>query len=794
MNPPAPLMQDAAPAQDLQRLASMIDSVSDAIITIDSRGIIEYVNRGAQELFGYRREQLLGQNVAMLMHQPDSGRHDAYINSYLKTGQSRVMNHRRSVMGLRQDGSPVPLDLTLGQMVEDGEQKFTAVMRDVTEQRRLQQLAAEAERRLQEAKDRADEANRAKSVFLATMSHEIRTPMNGVLGSLELLGLSDLSADQRETVVMAEQSGRELLRILDDILDFSKIEAGRLELRHERTSLREHVIGKVIATYATLAARKGLRLHSRIDSAVADWVCTDPLRLRQILHNFVSNAVKFTLAGSIELSLDLLEAGPYSQQLRFSVRDTGIGISPDNQARLFKPFVQADGDTTRRFGGTGLGLAICIGLADSMGATIAMESAPGVGTTMSLAIALPITSPAACAVDGAGHAALPSPAGDTAMPAPVSKATLPTAPSTPRAAPSIEQAVRDRTLVLVADDHATNRNVLIRQLASLGYAAESAANGVEALQMLASGRHALLVSDCQMPEMDGYTLARTIREQEAAGKRQRAQTAPGSPGNPVDAGGAGARRGASDTFDVDGVGDTFDVGGAGDARHTSGAGDSGGTRGAPLPIIAFTANAFASDAVRALLAGMDDYLSKPTTIAALAALLAKYLPLPAADSGMLGSASAADAADAADATDATEPISPPAPRGGHSAPALDEHHLAAVAGDDPAARREILADFQQSCDADAAALHAAFASQNLAALLHAAHRLCGASKTIGATGLAAACTAIEHAGRAPQATTASAAVAAAYHRISPALAALNHYLQPGPGRPNNAAPQHHDDR
>ncbi|RFP19396.1 MULTISPECIES: ATP-binding protein [unclassified Duganella] len=625
----------------MHRLELMMDSVSDAVVTIDARGVIEYVNRGATILFGYGGDELLGQNVSLLMSAPEGARHDRYIQSYLKTGQSRVMNHSRSVTGRRKDGTPVPLDLTLGQMMQDGEQKFTGIMRDVSEQRRLQQ--------------RADEANRAKSVFLATMSHEIRTPMNGILGSLELLGLSRLDREQRETVAMAEQSGRELLRILDDILDFSKIEAGRLELRSEPIPLRAQVVDKVIATYATLAAKKGLHLHSRVDASVAPLVGADPLRLRQILHNFVSNALKFTLAGSVELSVEVLDKrAPDRQTLRFGVRDTGIGIAKADQARLFKPFVQAEGDTTRRFGGTGLGLAICLGLADSLGGVIAMQSEPGIGTTMSLTLTLPVCE------DAAGLAP-----------------DVQRQPAAPAAAPSVAEAERGGTLILVVDDHATNRNVLLRQLRALGYAAEGASDGAEALQMLAAGRHALLISDCQMPVMDGYALARAIR--------------------------------------------------------------AGGSR---LPIIACTANAFASDAARALEAGMDDYLAKPSTVAALGALLDRYLPLP----------------------------SPP----------LDEARLAELTGGDAAVRDDILADFRNDNDADVAALRAAQAAGGTTAVIRSAHRICGAARMLGATALAEASAAIERDARSGAVATAPSP---ACLRFDAALAAFNTYMSPNQSSP-----------
>lgn len=649
-SPPTPSkVMSSCDLRRLHRLAIMIDSVSDAIVTIDALGIIEYVNRGATALFGYAREEMLGQNVALLIPAQDSAHHDQYIAAYVKSGQSRVMNHSRSVIGKRKDGSDVAIDLTLGQMVEDGQQKFTAILRDVTQSRRLQHAAALAEKRMQEAKDRADEANRAKSVFLATMSHEIRTPMNGVLGSLELLGLSALSADQQDTLSIAETSARELLQILDDILDFSKIEAGHLELRHEKTSLRDHVVSKVVATYAPLALKKGLQLRTRVDPRVSEAVCTDPLRLRQILHNFVSNAVKFTLAGFVELALDVLDVSEEKQKLRFTVTDSGIGISEESQKRLFRPFVQAENDTTRRFGGTGLGLAICAGLSDSLGGIIEMSSTVGVGTSLSLTVSLPVFGGGGLAQEQ--QRCLVDPTG------PEVGATLSTAPL-----PSLQDAVARQELILVVDDHATNRTVIARQLNSLGYVAETAANGVQALDMLASGNFSLVITDCQMPEMGGYALARAVRMRERGACGEGA----GWPG----------------------------------ARHP-------GTPASSklLPIIGCSADAFVSDVALALDAGMDDYLTKPTTIASLAAVLRKFMPQQGA--------------------------------------VLDEQLLAATFGGDGGTRDEVLADFLATTQDDIVALRHAFEQEQWDGVGLLAHRVTGASKMVGAMRMAAASVALE---------------------------------------------------
>jgi signal transduction histidine kinase/CheY-like chemotaxis protein len=270
-----------------------------------------------------------------------------------------------------------------------------AVYTDITEIKRHEaELAA--------ARDAADEANRTKSSFLATMSHEIRTPMNGVLGMLELLQKTRLNAEQRELTDVVRESASSLLKIIDDILDFSKIEAGRIEI--ERVPLSPLTLVEGVAdALAPQAHKKRLLLATFVDASVPPIVEGDPVRLRQILFNLIGNAIKFTEQGEVTVRLSVDSAAPGGMMLQVQIRDTGIGLTPEARARLFQPFVQADGSTTRRFGGTGLGLSICRRLVERMGGEIGVESEPGKGSTFRFTMTVaPSTAPAPVEPDLAG--------------------------------------------------------------------------------------------------------------------------------------------------------------------------------------------------------------------------------------------------------------------------------------------------------------------------------------------------------------------------------------------------------
>ncbi|MFN8010128.1 MAG: PAS domain S-box protein [Holophagaceae bacterium] len=499
------------------------------------------------------------------------------------------------------------------------------------------------ERRLAEE---AQAANRAKSDFLATMTHELRTPLIGMLGLVEMLAQTRLDPQQRKDLDTLHASARSLLELIGGILDFSKIDAGQLELELQPVSLRSLAEGEQ-ARFAGAAAGKGLRLDLELDPALAQAHLADPLRLRQILANLLANAIKFTLKGSVTLALRVEAEAEGAQSLALSVQDTGIGISPENQARLFQPFVQADSSTTRRFGGTGLGLVICRRLGELMGGSVELRSEAGVGTTVTLRATFPKT-------------AAPSPAPETGR------------PWVRKEPPSREVAEASGRLVLLVEDHPTNRHVLVRQLSAAGHCADVAEDGVAALEAMARHRYGVVLTDIHMPRMDGYALAREIRRRAAA---------------------------------------------AGEA---------------PPPVLALTANAVPGELERCLEAGMSDCILKPVTIPALDAKVRQWLEAREPAPGV-GPAGEPDARASADVEFPITFVGEPEGSGGA---AVDPAVLLELTGGDAEEARTVLAEFIEATLDDVALLRTEREAGRTQEMARQAHRIKGSSLTVGAAGLA----------------------------------------------------------
>ncbi|MBK8040816.1 MAG: PAS domain S-box protein [Verrucomicrobiaceae bacterium] len=484
----------------LQR--AILESANYTIISTKPDGTIVTFNRTAEHKLGYKAEEMIGKQTPAIIHVPEEVIARAselstelgheiqpgFETFVAKASQGEI--DEREWTYVRKDGSHFPVRLSITALFNEQGQitGYLGIGSDITEQKR----AAEE---LLQAKEAAEAASTAKSDFLATMSHEIRTPMNGIIGMSSLLLDTQLEAKQREMVEAVRHSGDALMTIIEDILDFSKIEARKLDLVEEAFRLDAVIRGVVDLLHHKAAARE-LELIVDIAPDVTPSLIGDPGRLRQILMNLVGNGIKFTDEGHIRIAVKRLDsppAGPVT--IEMSVTDTGIGMTPDQQAQLFQAFTQVDSSTTRRFGGTGLGLAISKRLVELMGGQIGVESERFAGSRFWLRLPMRVALVQEAPVEEENASLSDKPA------------TGPLGGIKPR--------------LLVVEDNEVNARMAMMMLEKHGYPAEIARDGEEAVDRFASGVYDGVLMDCHMPRMDGYEATRAIREIEASSIWQR---------------------------------------------------------------------------------------------------------------------------------------------------------------------------------------------------------------------------------------------------------------------------------
>jgi two-component system sensor histidine kinase/response regulator len=458
-----------------ERSRLILESSAEGIFGVDTEGRMTFVNPAACRMLGFKPEELVHQPSHEIIHhhRPDGGaypREECPMFAAYKAGKSSRVDDEYL---WRKDGSGLAAEYGATPMLKDGFVVGAVItFSDIT-------LRKRQESEIVAAKEQAEEATRMKSMFLANMSHEIRTPMNAIIGLSHLALKTALNPKQRDYISKVHNAGTSLLAVINDILDFSKIEAGKLDLESTDFNLDE-VISSVTTLTAQKAHEKGLEFLAHVRPGIPEQLRGDPLRLGQILTNFVNNAVKFTERGEIRLEVELLEAAGQKVQLKFLVHDTGIGMTQEQSAKLFQPFTQADMSTTRKHGGTGLGLTICRRLVELMGGRIWLESEPGAGSTFFFTVWLGLSE------------------------------TLASAKTVPAQLAQIR--------VLVVDDNPAACEILEEALSAMVNRVDAVASGKEAIEAIrkqdAAAPYGIVFMDWRMPGMDGLQTARYVKSDE----------------------------------------------------------------------------------------------------------------------------------------------------------------------------------------------------------------------------------------------------------------------------------------
>jgi PAS domain S-box-containing protein len=464
----------------------LVSGVEDyAIVMLNPAGEIVSWNEGLKRIKGYGAEEILGKHFSCFYLPEDvaSGKPQMELESASKNGRLEVEGWR-----VRKDQSRFRAHVVISALHDPAGKLvgFGKVTRDIS-----QQVAAEES--LKQARDQAQEASRLKSQFLANMSHEIRTPMNGIMGITEILMRSELTDKQRQILKTLRDVGSSMLAVINDILDFSKVEAGKLSLQSEEFSLEE-IVGGIREMFAAEADTSENEFVISVSPAIPAIVIGDAGRLRQVLINLIGNAIKFTNKGKVRLTVDVNTISENDLLADFRVIDDGIGISKEQIACLFEPFVQGDGETTRKYGGTGLGLSISKSLVELMQGQIGAESELGKGSTFWFRIPLKRVSNETVRV--------PQPINTGCENDPVQSWQF-----------------RSDSSILVVEDNPVNKTVILMELSELGLKAQAVSNGKQAVEAFSAAHFDLILMDCQMPEMDGWQATSQIRKLEKDGKR-----------------------------------------------------------------------------------------------------------------------------------------------------------------------------------------------------------------------------------------------------------------------------------
>ncbi|HVB82240.1 MAG TPA: ATP-binding protein [Candidatus Binataceae bacterium] len=473
---------------------SLIESTAEpiTIIALGSGRIVD-VNSAFSEATGFGQDETIGRTPAEMGFLDNPSAYDRLLRAPAGEKIGELEFHTR-------DGESRIAQISRMAIEVAGQACLIVIWRDITERKQF-------ENDIVRARDLALEAAQLKNDFLSNVSHELRTPLNGIIGLSELLVGTSLTSEQREYANTIEKSSVILLRLVSDILDFSTASSGQLRLERIGFSLPD-VIETAVSLYAALAAGKGLKLVSYVDPAIPDNLIGDPCRMGQALSNLLDNAMKFTHSGTVTVRALAVKFSDDSAVVRFEVRDTGIGISPADQYRVFQPFTRADGSTTRKYGGTGLGLAICARLVNAMDGEIGVLSSPGHGSVFHFTARFGL---ARCDSDRSG---LSAPEDTPRLAAFGADCVGAAEPDT--------QSERARARILIVDDNLTNQVVLRRQLDKLGYIhVTTVDNGLEALKILAERSYDIVLMDCLMPVMDGREATALLRQRERGDEHTR---------------------------------------------------------------------------------------------------------------------------------------------------------------------------------------------------------------------------------------------------------------------------------